>query len=146
MRNFLFIFIITCPLLSQDEQKQYDESFDPTTLNEPEMELPILIFPGDTFQFKTGIDVTDSTEMGYRIQVVSTPDYQDAELVMQELTQIMKEKVYLSFDPPNHKVRMGNFRFRSEAEKVQKNLTAMGYRTAWIIRTNIVVIPKLQQE
>lgn len=146
MRKLLLIFIITCPLLSQDEQKQYDESFDPTTLNEPEVELPILIFPGDTFQFKDGINVADSTEMGYRIQVVSTPDYQDAELVMQELTQIMKEKVYLSFDPPNHKVRMGNFRFRSEAEKVQKNLTAMGYRTAWIIRTNIVVIPKLQQE
>lgn len=146
MRKLLLIFIITCSLHSQDEQKQYDESFDPTTLNEPEMELPILIFPGDTFQFKNGIDVTDSTEMGYRIQVVSTPDYQNVELVMEELAQMMKEKVYLSFDPPNYKVRIGNFRFRSEAEKVQKNLNAMGYRTAWIIRTDIVVMPKLQRE
>lgn len=141
MKKLFFVLLIIYPLISQDEKQTYDESFDPTTLNEPEMEWPTLIFPGDTIQYKADVDISDSTEMGYRVQVISTPDYKTAETVMENLTLVMKEEIYLSFDPPNYKVRIGNFRFRSEAEKIQKNLMAKGYRTAWIIKTHIVVIP-----
>lgn len=120
---------------------QFDESFDPSTLVEPELKWPVILHPGETLPDRGEGPPTDTNEEGYRIQVLSTPDYATADSLMGELVPVFHGEVYLTFDPPNYKVRVGNFKFRSRAEEAQERLGRMGFRSAWIIRTQIVVSP-----
>lgn len=139
------VFVLVVLAGGQDDVRRdsvtFDETFDPGMLKEPPIEWPVILQPGETLP-EEGEDVAaDSTGEGYRIQVMSTPDYATADSLMRELMPIFDQEVYLVFDPPNYKVRVGNFRFRSSAEEAQSRLEKMGFRSAWIIRTEIVTHP-----
>lgn len=142
--------LVLCVLAGgQDEAAKdsvvFDETFDPNTLTEPPLEWPVILHPGETLPEQGERMTADSTQEGYRIQVISTPDYETADSLMAELLLVFDHEVYLTFDPPNYKVRVGNFRFRSRAEDAQSRLRDMGFRSAWIIRTQIVTVPDAQQ-
>ncbi|MFQ6616365.1 MAG: SPOR domain-containing protein [Fidelibacterota bacterium] len=119
----------------------FDESFDPETLTEPSLDWPVILHSGETLPEQGEREPTDTTEEGYRIQVISTLDYGTADSLMGELLPVFSHQVYLTFDPPNYKVRVGNFKFRSSAEDAQRRLRDMGFRSAWIIRTQIESVP-----
>ena len=141
----LLLLAITTILFSQDTTittGEYDETFDPLKLNEPEIEWPLMIRAGEQEPKQKVESQGDTTEIGYRIQVLSTQDYETAYDVQSTLMEKYNGEVYVTFDAPNYKVRVGNFQSRSEAEKIQKELMDMGYRMAWIIRTQIVVKPR----
>lgn len=140
MRAFVLILAITVPVIGQDKPVTLDETFNPDSLEEPVLDWPVMLRPGNRIQEKEPAEA-DSTEEGYRIQVISTQNLEQADSLKRELAAPFNDQVYITFDPPNYKVRVGNYRFRSDAEKAQLTLEKMGYRTAWIIRTRIVVRP-----
>jgi hypothetical protein len=45
--------------------------------------------------------------------------------------------VYVDFEAPNYKVRIGDFIDRDSAESLQQELVQMGYNSAWILRSRI---------
>ena len=47
------------------------------------------------------------------------------------------KKIYIIFELPNYKLRVGNFLNRKEAESFQKKIVRLGYRTAWVVPTMI---------
>jgi hypothetical protein len=49
----------------------------------------------------------------------------------------VSDSVYVDFEAPNYKVRIGDFINRDSAESLQKDLVQMGYYSAWILRTRI---------
>ena len=53
------------------------------------------------------------------------------------LNATLKDSVYVVYEPPNYKVRIGDYIVREDADKMRKNLHNMGYRLAWVIRTRI---------
>ncbi len=70
------------------------------------------------------------TTDGYRVQVISTDDIDEANLVRSELYEkTTRKEVYIVFEPPFYKVKVGDFTSKSEAE----NLTLQTQST-WILR------------
>ena len=49
----------------------------------------------------------------------------------------INDSVYVDFEAPNYKVRIGDFIDRDSAESLQQDLMQMGYNSAWILRTRI---------
>ncbi len=123
--------------LCQDKTIDLDESFNPDSLNEPPLEWPIMLYPGDRLPVKPSAGDLDTTAEGFRVQVTSTQSIEIADSLRDKLLAPFDGQVYISFDPPNYKVRVGNYKFRSEAEKAEERLKRLGYRTAWVIRTRI---------
>ncbi len=123
-----------------------DESFDPSTLREPP--IPILPKNRETGAVEQGaatseeLKVEGEQEMtGYRIQILQTEFAEEAREIQKEAL-LLDQEIYLTFDNPYYKVRLGDFQRRSDAEEFLENVLDKGFRNAWIVRTKI----KLQAE
>ena len=49
----------------------------------------------------------------------------------------LNQKIYIIFEAPNYKVRIGNFIDRKKAENYRQEMIKEGHSSAWIIRTRI---------
>ena len=116
------------------------DKFDPSKLKNPEPRWPKIISPlmVDSQWVKT--DTPDSAQViieGFRVQMLATGDRGKAENLKNELFLNYVDDIYVVFEAPNYKVRMGNFIDRKNAEKFRQILVNSGYPSAWIIRTRI---------
>lgn len=75
---------------------------------------------------------------GYRIQVISTPRRDDAFRKRSELLyRFPDQKVYVVFQSPNFKVRIGNFLKKEEAEKFKAQLNKIYPQGVYIVEDGI---------
>ncbi len=75
---------------------------------------------------------------GYRIQIAALSNQDEAMDIRKEaMLKFANQEVYLIFDPPYYKIRVGDFLTRYDAEKLQKEAIKMGYKDAWIVRTKV---------
>lgn len=76
---------------------------------------------------------------GYRLMLLSTNDRAQAMQVRSQLLQQYPEhKVYMVFQTPYIKLKMGNFADKSEAEKIRKSLLK-----SEIVSGNIYLLPEM---
>lgn len=121
-----------------------DESFDPTTLRDWQT-LPRTrerVKPIKEELSELNVNLPEKTanpkaEIGYRVQIFSTPNYLQALKQDSVARTIWKENVYMRFDSPYYKIRIGNERHRDAADRLQQQAFRTGYRTAWVVRTEI---------
>ena len=74
---------------------------------------------------------------GFRIQIFSSSTRGSAENAqMQARVQLTRDDVFIDFEPPYFKVRVGNFQTRNDAEILLEEVTKKGYETAFIVPTN----------
>lgn len=125
----------------------YDENFDPLTLGDDTFR----VIPPDQTRNK-GADSepvkvpkttrrTDSAEesiQGYRIQLAATTDENRARDLKKEAMLKLKAKIYLVFETPNYKVRVGDCRTFDEAKQLKQEVVESGFPEAWIVKTNVV--------
>ena len=115
--------------------------FDPNKLKDPEPKWPKIINPINSKnlsnQDSTSLDSASIIVEGFRIQLFATRDRFNAEKFQIDLGKIYDKKIYVIFEAPNYKVRIGNFIDRNRAEKVRSEFSKKGYPSAWIIRTKI---------
>ena len=138
--KLLFILFSTL-LIAQDKKIK----FDADKLIDPEPKWPIISSPLNSQNLlndKVSIDSTQIVIEGYRVQILATIQLAKAEQLQKDLSSILNQKIYIVFEAPNYKVRVGNFIDRSKAENFRKNLIKEGYQSSWIIRTRIE--PKIQ--
>jgi hypothetical protein len=64
---------------------------------------------------------------GYRIQVYATTDFKDAERKKEDLMATLEEPVYVIYEAPYYKLRVGNFTDEISAKNLKRKLTDMGY-------------------
>lgn len=74
---------------------------------------------------------------GYRVQVLATRYFDYADSLAISISNKITDSVYVEFETPNYKVRVGDFINRDSAELLQKELLNMGYKSAWILRSKI---------
>ncbi|MEC9106428.1 MAG: SPOR domain-containing protein, partial [Candidatus Neomarinimicrobiota bacterium] len=74
---------------------------------------------------------------GYRVQVLATRYFDFADSLAISISNKITDSVYVEFETPNYKVRVGDFINRDSAELLQKELLNMGYKSAWILRSKI---------
>jgi len=75
----------------------------------------------------------DNLISGYRVQLIETDD-REAALDARNLALLrFAENVYLIFEPPLYKVRVGDFSSRDKAQRLQDEAIQKGFKRAWVV-------------
>ena len=76
---------------------------------------------------------------GFRLMVLSTNDRSQAMNLRARLLQLFPEqKIYMSFQPPHIKVKLGNFLEKTEAEQYKKEIILNK-----LVSTEIYLLPEI---
>ena len=80
------------------------------------------------------------TTSGFRVQVLFTQDIDQATQLRDTLDSILPDQwVYLVYDAPYYKVRVGNHEERTTATQLAKRLSSFGFKDAWVVPDNILL-------
>lgn len=99
-----------------------------------------LVLPQDS------VTLQEEIVQGFRIQLYSSSNYDEAQ-GMKNVTQelAVPDSVYIVFDPPVYKLRVGDFVSRYEANQRLLYYISHGYRDAWVVPDRVVVRKTLPQ-
>lgn len=95
--------------------------------------LPLLRYTKDTSA------VSEETVMGYRVQIFHTDHYNLAITIRNDAMAKFQEEVYVDYESPNYKIRLGDFRRSEQAEELKEYAKTLGYPDAWVIRTKVII-------
>ncbi len=112
----------------------------PSDFNDNPPNFPKVVLPSFTTEEIAETDTLDSTSYlvkGYRVQILISQNVNELEVIQDKLMKSVDKKIYIIFELPNYKLRVGNFLNRKEAESFQKKIVRLGYRTAWVVPTMI---------
>jgi len=136
MHKLVFSILLSAPLLSQEIQV-----IDHKIVKDIQPNWPVIINnvldDSTSFEFLLSLDSVQSVSEGYRVQVLATRYFERADSLAIIMKKTVSDSVYVDFEAPNYKVRIGDFIDRKSAESLQKGLVKMGYNSAWILRTRI---------
>jgi len=127
------------------------EDFDPVSLDSGEQPLTkpgkVSETTGDVggnklSQSMQGTSEEVSREQGYRIQIFVSSDPGGAQRIMNEAEEFFPQEVYLQYDAPYHKIRVGNCLTRREADLLKEKAVQHGYRDAWIVPSLVTSLRK----
>ena len=133
MRYFLLFFLMNFAICQTDFIK-------PSDFNDNPPNFPKVVLPSFTTEEIAETDTLDSTNYlvkGYRVQIIISQNVNELEVIQDKLMKSVDKKIYIIFELPNYKLRVGNFLNRKEAESFQKKIVRLGYRTAWVVPTMI---------
>ena len=133
MKYFLLLLFINIGICQSDFIRPSD--FDDNPPKFPSVVLPS--FSNSESLELDSTNVINSFERGYRIQVLISQDENELTIIKNKLENSINKKIYIIFELPNYKLRIGNFINRKEAENFQKKIVKLGYRTAWVVPTII---------
>jgi len=137
VRIIIFIIIILFPIRAHSQEWQ----FEVDSLRDDGPIIPMVINPLidgilPIIDYSDNDNEIDSNKVynGFMVQVLSTQNGEIAENMRMQLISQIIHNVRVIFEAPNYKVRVGAFTDRNDAERLQKQLYALGYRRAWIVR------------
>lgn len=116
----------------EDSLTYYERQFDPAIYD-----IKDLVFPNQSF-----LDETDETTSGFRVQVLTTTNLDSANFAKNLIQTLLnsssfKYQVYIVYEPPNYKVRVGDFERLQDASLLRKFLIDNGFKYAWIVNDRI---------
>jgi hypothetical protein len=136
MHKLVFSILLYVPLLAQEIQV-----IDHKIVKDIQPNWPVIINnvldDSTSFEFLLSLDSVQSVSEGYRVQVLATRYFERAESLAVIMKNTVSDSVYVDFEAPNYKVRIGDFIDRDSAESLQQELVQMGYNSAWILRARI---------
>ena len=136
MHKLVFLILLSAPLLAQDIQV-----IDHKIVKDIQPNWPVIINnaldDSTSFEFVLSLDSVQSVSEGYRVQVLATRYIERADSLAVIMKNTINDSVYVDFEAPNYKVRVGDFIDRASAESLQQDLVQMGYNSAWVLRTRI---------
>jgi len=75
---------------------------------------------------------------GYRVLVLATDDMREANSVRADiLAKIKRKEVYISFEPPFYKVKIGDFKDITESNNLKFKLNQLGYTEARVVQETV---------
>ena len=78
------------------------------------------------------------TADGFRVQVMSIDDIEEANLVRAEIYEKTNRKeVYIIFEPPFYKVKVGDFISKPDADNLRFKLNQLGYTESKVVQETI---------
>ena len=109
--------------------------FEDKSPNFPNVVLPS--FSSEKTTQKDTISSLNNLEKGYRVQIIISQNENELIEIQDKIMQKTDEKIYIIFELPNYKLRIGNFISRKEAENFQRKIVKLGYKTAWVVPTMV---------
>lgn len=76
---------------------------------------------------------------GFRVQLYSTTDYYSAIRTRNEALTKFTEEIFLDFEQPYYKIRVGNFTDKQKADELRVVARSIGYPEAWVIQTKVTI-------
>ena len=136
MHKLVFSILLYVPLLAQEIQV-----IDHKIVKDIQPNWPVIINnvldDSTSFELLLSLDSVQSVSEGYRVQVLATRYFERADSLAVIMKNTVRDSVYVDFEAPNYKVRVGDFIDRDSAESLQQDLVQMGYNSAWILRSRI---------
>ncbi|MCD6337095.1 MAG: SPOR domain-containing protein [Candidatus Marinimicrobia bacterium] len=144
MKRYLLIItmiLISAMLFSQPTQQEF---LHPSKVrkNYKLKEFKTILFSDDEV-FKTDPSHMNKEYIessGYRIQLISTQKLNKAIAIKAQADSLYSMPVYVDFEPPNYKVRIGNYITNEEALVMQTAMKNQGFKFAWVVPSKIVII------
>ena len=137
MRPFLFLLLFTGYLSAQDSLFW----FDMNSVRDPVPKTPKIldkIFGTSQFGLLDSLkNIRITTQEGYRLQIFESSSVEETNRTLRKFERSLKDSVYMVFEAPLYKLRLGNFVTKKEAEKQKANLNKKGYKNIWIVRSRI---------
>jgi hypothetical protein len=142
MKNSVFILLML--MATSLSAKAFQQEFlDPSEVRTPHRLKDFrTITSGDENIFPVNKDLTEREYIetsGYRIQLISTQDRTEALEIKKQADERYDLPVYIDFEPPNYKVRIGNYSSNEEAMRVQETLRRHGFKFAWVVPSKIII-------
>ena len=139
IKRLVFIFFILDILWSQETDSLF--WFDMKTLKNNSPEFPLVINKVLTGNHLFIIDSIKQLKLnineGYRIQIFESTVSSIARAEAKRFQNILGDSVYIDFEAPLYKLRIGNFVERKKAERAIESIERLGAKDAWIVRTKI---------
>ena len=136
MHKLVFLILLYVTIWAQEVQV-----IDHKIVKDIQPNWPIIINnvldDSTSFELLLSLDSVQSVSEGYRVQVLATRYFERADSLAVIMKNTIRDSVYVDFEAPNYKVRVGDFIDRNTAETLQQELVQMGYNSAWILRTRI---------
>ena len=142
----IVLFIILTSSISYAQIEQ-DEFYDPMKLEIPDA-LNIKEIPYNETTLPQDIGVAQTSKkkevkilnvQGFRVQLISTQDVSQAETVELKAIELFETDVYLVFEYPNYKVRVGNFMEIRDSRKTEQKARRNGFPRAWTVPSEIKI-------
>ena len=73
----------------------------------------------------------------YRVQLFTSQYYNEAKQAQEVAEEIFDQPVFVDYEVPYFKVRVGNFASRFAAESYQQQTREVGYTNAWVVVVNL---------
>jgi hypothetical protein len=131
-----------------DTLHRYERDFDPSKYNTPfalqqedkqETSVEFFHFPD--------IDEQEAPAFtqGFRIQLYSSSDIEAAQEIHITADSIFTDYwIYIVYEVPFYKVRLGDFQTRPQANRALANVQREGFRDAWIVPDRVVKDPPVK--
>lgn len=75
---------------------------------------------------------------GYRILIIASDNMEEAGSVREDIKEkISRREVYISFEPPFYKVKVGDFTDLAEANNLKFKLNQLGYTEARVVKETV---------
>jgi hypothetical protein len=121
----------------------YERTFNPSDFDDEIAEIQkqhVLERQKAAEQEVDSVVVESEFSQGYRIQIFASGNIDEANAMRMTAAQhITDDSLYVVFDPPVYKVRVGDFRTRAEANQRLGVVIGEGFSDAWVVGDRIVL-------
>ncbi|HVN49550.1 MAG TPA: SPOR domain-containing protein [Bacteroidota bacterium] len=88
---------------------------------------------------KDSVVIHEEVVQGFRIQLFSSSSIDEATATKEEAAlKFISDSIYIVFDAPVYKVRVGDFISRYEANQRLPEFIAQGFRDAWVVPDRVI--------
>ena len=139
IKKITFITFLLNAIYTQESDSLF--WFDMKTLSNKPPEFPLVINKVLTGNHLFIIDSMKQLKLkineGYRIQIFESALSSIARAEAKRFQNIFGDSVYIDFEAPLYKLRIGNFIERKKAERAIESIERLGAKDSWIVRTKI---------
>ena len=90
-------------------------------------------------QTATAGEIDSLNNQAFRIQLLTSKVYGDARYALHVAEEIFDYPVFMDYEVPYFKVRVGSFAERDDAEEYLMKVKSAGYTDAWVVMVNVRV-------
>ena len=137
MKKTLFLNFFLIVLYSQDSDSLISSKLNQFTDDIPTFPLVVnKIFTGNHIYL---IDSLNKRQLEgniiFRLQIFESTESSIARAEAKRFQNILGDTVYIDFETPLYKLRIGNFPNRKQAENAIPSIESLGVKDPWVIRT-----------
>lgn len=84
-------------------------------------------------------EIDSLNSQAYRVQIFSSKKFGESRHAKIVAEEIFDRPVFLDYEVPYYKIRVGNFSNREKAEEYQQRVKSSGYKNAWVVVVTVNV-------